>query len=164
LGKNSGLLFRFGTKRFAGYNRWGRRVNVLGKFKGLQPGESGEQRLYYEYEGEYQPLRLCVLRKTKAAEENKELRAAQRAYNRYVIVVTLITDADPELLLDGYRQGWQIQMAFKRLKSLCKYHQIPVHVAASVRAWFYGKLLPAALGERWVNEGRFSPSAAKCSG
>jgi hypothetical protein len=179
LGKNSGLLFRFGTKRFHVYNRWGRRVNVLGYFKGLQPGESGERTLYYEYEGEYRPLRFCVLRKTKAAEEkgleslkktrmrkagNKELSAAQRAYNRYVIVVTSIADADPELLLDGYRQRWQIELAFKRLKSWFKYHEIPVQVAVSARAWFYGKLLLAALGERWVNEGRFSPSAEKCSG
>jgi hypothetical protein len=27
----------------------------------------------------------------------------------------------------------------------------------SVRAWFYGKLLLAALGETLVNQGRFSP-------
>jgi shikimate kinase len=32
--------------------------------------------------------------------------------------------------------------AFKRLKSLFKYHEIPVHVEASARAWFYGKLSP----------------------
>jgi hypothetical protein len=160
------------------YNRQGRKVNVLGYFKGLRPGESGEKTLYYEYEGEYKALRFCVLRKTKEAEAkgleglkktrmrkagNTELSAAQIAYNRYVIVVTSIRDAAPELLCDLYRQRWQIELAFKRLKSLFKYHEIPVHVAAGARAWFYGKLLLAALCERWVNEGRFSPSAGRCS-
>jgi transposase len=92
-----------------------------------------------------------------------ELSEAQTAYNRYVIIVTSISDAAPELILDLYRQRWQIELAFKRLKSLFKYHEIPVHVEASARAWFYGKLLPAALCETWVNEGRFSPSPGRRS-
>jgi transposase len=92
---------------------------------------------------------------------NKELSQAQTAYNRYVIIVTSISDAAPELILDLYRQRWQIELAFKRLKSLFKYHEIPVHVEASALAWFYGKLLLAALCETWVNKGRFSPSAGR---
>ncbi|MDR2660377.1 MAG: transposase [Spirochaetaceae bacterium] len=159
-GRDSGFIFRFGMKRFNVYNARGRRVNVPGYFKGLRPGESGEKTLYYELEGEYKPLRFCVMRKTKEAEEkgletlrktrmrkhgDKELRKAQEAYNRYVIVVTSITDAAPELILDIYRQRRRIETAFKRLKSLFKYHEIPVHVERGARAWFYGKLLLAAL-------------------
>jgi hypothetical protein len=96
-----------------------RRVNVLGYFRGLKPGRSGEKTLYYEYEGEYKPLRFCVLRKTKEDEEkvleslrkthmrkygNKELSEAQRSHNRHTALVTSITDATPELILDLYRQ------------------------------------------------------------
>jgi hypothetical protein len=179
LGRGSGFLFRFGTKRFHVYNRQGRRVNVLGYFKGLRRGESGEQTLWYEYEGEYKPPRFCGVRKTREAGErgletlrktrmrkygDKEVSGAQKAYNRYVIVVTSIADAAPELMLDLYRQRWHIELAFKRLKSLFKYHEIPVHVEPSARAWFYGKLLLAALCETWVNRGRFSPSAGRGSG
>jgi hypothetical protein len=171
-GAGSDYLFRFGTKRFDVYNRQGRRVNVLGYCKGLGPGGVGEKTLYYEWEGEYKPLRFCVMRKTKEAEEkgletlrktrmrkygDKELSKAQIAYNRYVIVVASITDVAPELILELYRQRWQIELAFKRLKSLFKYHEIPVHVEASALSWFYGKLLLAALCETWVNKGRFSP-------
>jgi hypothetical protein len=84
---------------------------------------------------------------------DKELSEAQRAYNRYVIVVRSITDAAPEMILDVYRQRRQ----------LFTYHEIPVHVEASARAWFYGKLLLAALCETRVNvnRGRFSPSGGK---
>jgi IS4 transposase len=119
-----------------------------------------------------------VIRKTKETEErgletlrktrmrkygDKNVSEAQKAYNRYVIVVTSISDAAPELILDLYRQRRRIEMAFKRLKSLFKYHEIPVHVEQSARAWFYGKLLLAALCETWVNGGRFSPSAGRGS-
>jgi IS4 transposase len=100
-----------------------------------------------------------VLRKTKEAEEkgleslkktrmrkhgDKELSKAQTAYNRYVVLVTSISDASPELIVDLYRQRRQIETAFKRLKSLFKCHEIPAHVEPSARAWFYGKLLLAA--------------------
>jgi hypothetical protein len=154
-------------------------VNVLGYFKGLKAGETGERTLYYEYEGEYKPLRFCVLRKTQEAEGKgleslrktrmrkhgiRELSKAHIAYNRYVIIITSIREEAPELILDVYRQRWQIEMAFKRLKSLFKYHEIPVHVEASGPRRFYGKLLLAALCETWVNRGCFSPSAGKRSG
>jgi IS4 transposase len=177
LGRGSDFLFRFGTKRFHVYNENGKAVNILGYFKGLTPGGSGEKTLYYEYEGEYKPLRFCVMRKTKEAEEkgleamrktqmrkqrNKELSKAQMAYNRYVIVVTSIRDGTCELILELYRQRWQIELVFKRLKSLFKYHEIPVHVEQSAPAWFYGKLLLVALCETWVNKGRFSPCTGKC--
>ena len=176
LDRKSDFIFRFGTKRFHVYNQQGRAVNILGYFKGLKPEETGEKTLYYEYEGEYKPLRFCVLRKSKEAEQkglealrktqmrkhgNKELSKAQMAYNRYVIIITSITDIAAELILDLYRQRWQIELVFKRLKSLFKYHEIPVHVEQSARAWFYGKLLLAALCETWVNKGRFSPSTGK---
>ena len=120
-----------------------------------------------------------MIRKTKEAEEkgleslrktrmrkhgDKEISAAPIAYNRYVALVTSITDAAPELIVDLYRQRWQIEIAFKRLKSLFKCHEIPVHVEPSALSWFYGKLLLAALCETWVNKGRFSPSAGRDSG
>jgi hypothetical protein len=92
---------------------------------------------------------------------DKDVSEAQRAYNRYVIVATSITDARPEMIPDLYRQRRQIEPAFKRLKSLFKYHEIPVQVEPSARAWFYGKLLPVALCETWVNGGRFSPSEGR---
>jgi IS4 transposase len=82
---------------------------------------------------------------------NKKLSKAQRAYNRYVIVVTSISDAAPELILELYRQRWQIELVFKRLKSLFGYPEIPVHIERSALAWFYGKLLLAVLCETWVN-------------
>jgi hypothetical protein len=172
--KGSDYLFRYKTNMFHLYNDEGKRVNLLGYFKGLRSGECVEKTLYYEREGRYVPLRFCVMRKTAEAEQrglaalhktrmrkygNKDLSEAQIAYNRYIILVTSLCDTDPNLLLDLYRQRWHREPAFKRLKSLFKYNEIPVHLEQSAKAWFYGKLLLAALCETWVNKGRFSPSA-----
>jgi len=88
---------------------------------------------------------------------NKALSTAQIAYNRYVIVVTSISDVAAGVILQLYQQRWQIALVLKRLKSLCKYYEILVRVEQSALAWFYGKLLLVALGETWVNKGRFSP-------
>ena len=63
-------------------------------------------------------------------------------------------------VLELYRLRWQIEMAFKRLKSLFHYNDLPAKQSESARAWFYGKLLLAALCETLVNTGRFSPSEA----
>jgi hypothetical protein len=52
---------------------------------------------------------------------------------------------------------WQIEPAFKRLKSLFERDQVPGRTAGSIYAWFYGKLPAAELSETLVNAGRFPP-------
>jgi hypothetical protein len=154
------------------YNKQHREVNLLGYFTKLKREESTAVDLYYHVNGQYKPLRICAMRKTKVAERKgleslrktvrrkgigKEPSALQQAYNRYVILATSITDVPAARLLELYRQRWQIELVFKRLKSLFHYNEIPVKVDASAQAWFYGKLLLAAICETWANKGRFSP-------
>ena len=51
----------------------------------------------------------------------------------------------------------QIEIAFKRLKSPFACNDVPMDDRGSAFAWFYGKLLLAALRETLVNTG-VSPS------
>jgi IS4 transposase len=83
----------------------------------------------------------------------------QRENNRYIIVATSLSgeEATASQVLELYRARWQIEIAFKRLKSLFHYNDLPSKRGDSVRAWFYGKLLLAALCEAMVNTGRFPP-------
>ena len=55
----------------------------------------------------------------------------------------------------------QIEIAFKRLKSLFGYNEMPARKEEKIKTWFYGKLLLAALCETLVNNGRFSPSGGR---
>lgn len=57
-----------------------------------------------------------------------------------------------------YRLRWQVELVFKRMKSLMNYGQLPKHDATSCRAWLYGKLLLALLVERLIQQAKsFSP-------
>jgi IS4 transposase len=79
-------------------------------------------------------------------------------WNKYIIVATSLgEEISAARVLELYRMRWEIELVFKRLKSLFQYGEVPMKLDKSARAWFYGKLLLAALCETIVNTGRFSP-------
>lgn len=119
------------------------------------------------------PLRLCAIKKDDAATAyaTEELRktAVRRGEEPleltklaagYVIVVTnLPADKFPlKAVLETYRLRWQVELTFKRMKSLLAVGALPKHTDASSKAWLYGKLLIALLIEKLSSRmGAFSP-------
>ena len=63
------------------------------------------------------PEKQLIVKKVEMTEQGVDLRNGGK-----VVLVTSIIDVTPELIVDLYRQRWQIEPAFKRLKSLFKYH------------------------------------------
>jgi hypothetical protein len=174
--RGSGFILRIKTNAFNIYNGRMRKTSVPSLFKGVKPGESGSATVYYLYKGEYRKLRLCAYRKTKEAERRslekledsqnwkgrrKGLSEAQKANNRYVVLATSFESPKAEEIAGLYRMRWQIELVFKGLKSLFGYNEVPVKLDKTAKAWFYGKLLLAALTETWVNKARFSPLARR---
>jgi hypothetical protein len=119
------------------------------------------------------PVRLCAIRKSAEAVAAAQRRIRRRAqhnpgqvrpetfeYAQWVIVLTTVpldVLSDSEVL-EWYRVRWQIELAFKRLKSLADLGHLPKHDPASSRAWLYGKLLMALLTEKMQRHARaFSP-------
>ena len=49
-----------------------------------------------------------------------------------------------------YRLRWQIELSFKRLKSLAQLGHLPKYDDRSSRAWLYGKLFLALLTEKMM--------------
>ena len=49
--------------------------------------------------------------------------------------------------MDLYRARWQVELAFKRLKSLFNFGHLPKHDEESAKAWLFGKLLVGLLSE-----------------
>jgi IS4 transposase len=91
-------------------------------------GESGGIRVYCHIEGQAVPLRDSGVRKDKAGEGQKE-------YNKYIIVATsLEEEISAGQVLELYRARWQIELAFKRLKSLFGYGRTPMKAEASAYA------------------------------
>lgn len=117
--------------------------------------------------------RLCALRKSQqaiAAAERKITQHAQkhgirvrpetREFAHYVMVFTTLPEAEMGAaeVLEYYRFRWQIELVFKRLKTLLTLGHLPKHDAQSSRAWLYGKLCVALLTQKTVRLGSsFSP-------
>lgn len=113
--------------------------------------------------------RLCVLRKSEHEAQRSQRKLRRRAqrnqmqlkdstleYARYVMVWTSLPrqQATAEQVLELYRQRWQIELVFKRLKSLAQLGHLPKHDERSSRAWLYGKLLLALLAQKLGRIGR----------
>ena len=61
-------------------------------------------------------------------------------------------------MLELYRSRWQVELAFKRLKTLLGAGHVPKSDDQSAGAWMQGKILTALLLERLLLEARiFSP-------
>lgn len=113
--------------------------------------------------------RLCALRKSAEAAERARRRIARKVqqggpkpkpetlqYAGYVMVFTTVPALhfSTSEVLEWYRVRWQIELVFKRLKSLAELGALPKHDDHSARAWLYGKLLIALLGQKLERLGR----------
>ena len=109
--------------------------------------------------------RICALRKTDEAIEVAHAKIHQTArhsgkrvqpetlrFARYVIVFTTYPpEAFPaQQVLEWYRLRWQVESVFRRFKSIAQLGHLPKHDDESAKAWLYGKLLIALLGEKVV--------------
>jgi hypothetical protein len=78
----------------------------------------------------------------------------------YVIVFTTRSSGSTADALRSYRMRWQIELVFKRLKSLAQLEHVPMRDDRSSRAWLYGKLLVTLLAQKLICIGRdISPRA-----
>jgi len=97
-------------------------------------------------------MRVCALRKDAESEkaglkrlrkENQRKRGgkpvsqAQRESNKYIVVATTLgEEVSSAQVMELYRARWQIEIAFKRLKSLFSYNDVPMDNRENAFAWF----------------------------
>jgi len=84
------------------------------------------------------------------------VRPATLAYADFVIVFTTFPEHtfSAREVLEWYRLRWQVELVFKRLKSLARLGHLPKRDDDSARAWLYGKLLVALLVDKLVDHAR----------
>jgi hypothetical protein len=105
-----------------------------------------------------QAARQRLRRRASRRQESVSAEAVRLA--GYVMVWTDVPAAalSAGAALELYRQRWQIELAFKRMKSTMGLGQLPKRNEASARAWLHGKLLVALLVERLLDAAEaFSP-------
>jgi len=147
--------------------------DLLSHLRTLAGCDIGEWQVRFEAKGTLWSARVCALKKSAAAAEKAKKKLRQEAskkqtvprpetleFAEYVVVLTTLpqADADTHQVLQLYRARWQIELCFKRLKSLLRLGHLPKRSDASARAWIQGKLLAVLLIERLIEEARsFSP-------
>ena len=144
----------------------GRKFDLLSHLRVLdKPGAIGEWKV--KLMGTSIQGRVCALRKSEEAIRQAHRRIERRAskkqtktrpqtweYANYVSVFTTDLTTPAETILDWYRVRWQIELTFKRLKSLARLGHLPKYDAQSSRAWLYGKLFVALLTQKLIRTGR----------
>jgi Transposase DDE domain len=176
-GQGGDVLVRINPQTFRVLSQRGGGFNLLRQLRKLDTaGEIGQWQVTLTdtaIQG-----RVCAIRKSEDAIRQAHRRIERRAskkqtktkpetweYAKYVAVFTTDVSAPTETILEWYRVRWQIELTFKRLKSLAQLGHLPKYDDQSSRAWLYGKLLVALLTQKLVRTGReISPWGYTLSG
>jgi hypothetical protein len=157
----------------------GRICDPLRQARSLRVGKAGSWPMQVEHEGQRFPGRLLVVRRSAEATRRAQKRLKREASRdgrviserswkaaQYVLIWTSLPHSfSAELALEYYRRRWQIELAFKRMKSLAGLGHLPKKDPASARAWLYGKLFVSLLAEHMIEAARtLSPWGYDLSG
>lgn len=113
------------------------------------------------------PGRICAIKKSKGAAEKARrriIRESRRKGNEpkletleaagYIFVFTTLDARLPATtVLEMYRGRWQIELTFKRLKSIMGLGHLKKTDMEAARAWIHGKLFVAFLTEALIAAG-----------
>jgi hypothetical protein len=145
----------------------GRPFPLLSRLRTLTGVKLGNWDVWVSHEGSLIPGRICALKKNKHAAEvarRKVLKENSRKGRKvnpetieaagYIFVfTTLDRRVAPALILEMYRGRWQVELAFKRLKSIIGIGHLKKFDPEAAKAWIHGKLLVAFLIEALIVAG-----------
>lgn len=135
---------------------------LLSKLRSLKTGELGHWDAWIPYKGGSKiGGRVCALKKSKPAAEKARRKSRKENSKKsrnvkpetieaagYTFVFTTFDRRfGADAILELYRGRWQIELAFKRLKSIVGLGHLKKTDLESARAWLHGKLFVAFLIE-----------------
>jgi len=172
------VLVRFGWTLLPLWDGAGDRFDLFGHLRTLRGTKFGDWKVIIADGKRRQKGRICVVKKSRQATEaarKKIRRSAQKHGSKtqpetleaagYVMVFTTLerNEMDTGAALNMYRGRWQIELVFKRLKSLLGVGHLRKRDPVSAMAWLHGKLLAAFLVEALLHRGEaLSPWGVRC--
>ncbi len=166
--KKAYVMVRVNTQSLIIQNLKGEKFPLLGNVMGIR--KAGTVRSWHvQIPGRKSDLvngRVCIIRKTEEAikmAQGKLRRNAQKKghslkpetleYAKYVIIFTTFPEESFTDIgvLEWYRIRWQVELVFKRFKSIAQLGHLPKYSSDSSKAWLYGKLFVALLTEKLIN-------------
>jgi hypothetical protein len=168
------VLVRIGLRRMGFQDPQGKKFDLLEHLRGLRRNQVGDWQVVIPCEDHEIMGRICAIRTSETAAK-KARKQLVREYKRkgkdpgrpkpetleaagYTFVFTTLDQSiSAETILQIYRARWQVELAFKRLKTLLGMGRLHMMQPESVKAWIHGKLLLAFLVEALVVTARFFP-------
>ena len=152
------FVFRIRKNAFDIYNKNGKKIDLIDKLNRLKKDKTLNVNCCFKNaRNELVPIRICAMFKPKNAIVSPE--NDTEFMNNFIVVVTSILDKNitPKDVLDLYRLRWQVELYFKRLKSLLGFGDIPNKTEENIKIWLNAKLVCAILLEITTAQVDFSP-------
>lgn len=156
-------LLRVGWRTYAWRDQSGATVSLIDRFEHVGPGQMDEAALLVAGpDGTTQPVRVIAFGQSIAATEAARRKTRRKSsHNHHVVepasleaarhlyLMTSLTGPDwpPARLIEMYRTRWQIELAFKRLKSILHLDQLKSRDPALARSWILAHLIAAVMLE-----------------
>lgn len=164
-------ILRIRNKAFNLYNEVGSEVILTDLLKNVKNTCCDFYLYYKNSKNELKPIRFCAVQKTKEekAFEQKKLKRKESkkqikisketkfSHNYFFVATSLDENYSAEEILALYRLRWQVEMVFKRFKSILNLGSMPTKTPASSETWLNCKMLIALLIEKFMLSVDFSP-------
>jgi hypothetical protein len=142
----------------------GNPFSLLAHLRTLNGTEIGDWNVRVEHRNTLIPGRVCAIKKNKTDTEKARHRVLIKASDKghmvkpetvesagYIFVFTTLDQRfNPKTILEMYRGRWQIELTFKRLKSIIGIGHLKKTDLEAAKAWIHGKLLVAFLIEAFI--------------
>lgn len=178
--RGADVLIRYNRGSLPLYDVAGRAIDVQNKLSKLRnAGRPRQWSAWIHVDGERRLAgRLCAVRlpadkaeeaRTRARrEQGTEVTAQTLAMAEFVVVFTTVPRdrLTCDMLLVLYRARWQVELAFKRSKSITGLDRLPNFRSDTIQSWVCGKLLLHQIARRLslresAGNGAFPPRARR---
>lgn len=173
LDRGGDVLVRLNANSFPLIDVEGKPLHLLDTMRSMEGHTPQEWPVRFQANDREYVGRLCAVRRSASAaqlsrerllkaarKKGKTVQAQTLELAEYIFVLTTpgLDDLTTAQVLELYRARWQVELGFKRLKSLFDVGSAPNRDSEAVRSWIYAKLLAVLLIERLGEEARlFSP-------
>lgn len=167
------VLVRINLTSLPLYAKNGKKINILKRLRTLHGVKIRDWPVYVQGDQGVIEGRLCAIKKSKTEAERARKKALRENGRKggevkpetieshgYVFVFTTLSKEliKPSVVLSIYRGRWQIELVFKRLKSIIGLGHLPKQDPVGAKAWIHGKIFAAFLTEALISAGeRFFP-------
>ena len=156
------------------YDKRGKRIDVAALLRNTLDRETAHQRRAFVHFGDERIAgRLCWLRIPEDKVEKARQRAKREAegvcdeetlYTAEFVVVftTVLHELTAAQVLELYRARWQIELEFKRSKSIRELDRLPNFLPETIHSWICAKLILQLIATRIASPSEAFPPGAVC--